>query len=67
METALARVRAAFGARYPLLIGSRRVAGRDRSEIRYPADEETVIGYIATSNSEDVTEAVRVAKQAFPC
>ena len=66
MDRSLDEVRAAFGARYPLLMGDERVDSRPLDEVRYPADPSVLLGTVAQGGSEDVERAVAIAASAFP-
>ncbi len=66
MLAALAKVRRGFGARHPLLIGGREVVDRPQAAVRYPADPDVVIGYVAQATPEDAGTAVSRARAAFP-
>ena len=64
MRAAINARRAAFGGKYPLLIGEREVSDRQMAPVTYPADQ-TVIGLVAQGTRDDVEAAVAVARGAF--
>jgi len=65
MQAAINARRAAFGRKYPLLIGEREVSDRQMAPVTYPADQ-SVIGLMARGTGDDVEAAVAVARDAFP-
>jgi RHH-type proline utilization regulon transcriptional repressor/proline dehydrogenase/delta 1-pyrroline-5-carboxylate dehydrogenase len=66
MTQALDARRSRFGREYPLLVGDREVARREQSAVTYPAEPETMIGFVAQANREDVEAAVSEARRAYP-
>lgn len=65
MQRALARVRASFPLRQPLLLGGQRASGREENEVRYPADPSLLLGRVARASAEDADRAVASARGAF--
>jgi len=66
MERALADVRRTFGRHHPLLIGGRKVETADVITSLNPAAPDEVVGTTASAGLDEASEALRVARQAFP-
>jgi 1-pyrroline-5-carboxylate dehydrogenase len=65
-DEALGRVRSDLGARHPHRIDGREVDGEGESLDRSPIDTRVVIGRFPTGTPEEVDQAVRAARAAFP-
>ena len=66
MQAAIETRRGRFGAHFPLLIGDQEVKGRAEARVKYPADPETTVGFVAQATRDDVDAAVTVARSAYP-
>ena len=64
-EAALAKVRGAMGATYPLWIAGHERATADTFEVRSPIDREWLLGRFAKGSGEDVRAAVSASRSAF--
>jgi 1-pyrroline-5-carboxylate dehydrogenase len=65
MQAALSRARAAFGRRYPVVIGGRAVATPEWIESRNPARPSEVVGSVGSASREQALDAVEAAAVAF--
>src|SRR5215212_3882295 len=66
MMAALAAERAAFGRRYPLLIGGEQVRTTDELVSVNPAHPSEVVGRTASATLAEAECAVEAANRAFP-
>lgn len=70
MQDALARIRAAFGGTYPLVIGGKTVYAEDEAETGWitshnPSRPWEVVGRVPRARPEHAIQAVDAARQAF--
>ncbi len=65
-DEAVAKARAAFGAKHPHRIDGAEVTSERWFEDRSPADTRVVIGHFPIGTAEDVDRAVSAAKRSFP-
>ncbi len=65
-RAALARVSGSLGRRHPLVIGGRRITGREWIASTNPARPAQVIGHWARATIADAEAAVAAARAAFP-
>jgi len=65
MTTALKKVHAEFGRRYPLLIGGREVFTEQEVISRNPADLSEVVGSVARASRAEADIAIEEAKKAW--
>src|SRR5688572_22410956 len=63
-EAALAKVRNAMGATYPLWIAGHERPTADTFEVRSPIDQEWLLGLFAKGSVEDVRAAVNACRSA---
>ena len=65
-ETALGRVKAGLGKRYPMWIGGAARDAAESFEARSPIDRDWLLGRFAKGMREDALDAVQAARDAFP-
>ncbi len=65
MRQALAKVRANFGATYPLIIGGKEVRTGKILDSYNPANPAEIVGRVCQAGLKETQEAVAVAKKAF--
>jgi 1-pyrroline-5-carboxylate dehydrogenase len=66
LDRAIDLVHASFGRSYPLLVGGREVRAASEFEDRSPIDTRVLLGTFQNASREQVADAIRAAKQAFP-
>ena len=65
MRAALARVKARFGERYPLVIDGKRIETEKKIRSINPANPDEVVGLISSASKEQALEAIEAATAAF--
>ncbi len=65
MTDAIDRVRSAFGATYPIVIGGKRITTKETFQSKNPADPAECVGNFSKATLEHVSEAVAAAEKAF--
>ena len=65
MDAALAKVRAGFGTRYPLVIGGRKITDGDTEPSIDPAHPAEVVGRVVQCTRDLALEAIAVADRTF--
>jgi len=65
-DAALERARADLGRTYPMLIGSEERIGEKTFEDRSPIDSDIVVAKFPVGTREDVRDAIKAARDAYP-
>jgi len=65
-DAALERARADLGRTYPMLIGSEERVGQKTFEDRSPIDADIVVARFPVGTREDVRDAIKAARAAYP-
>ncbi len=65
MKDALNKVESLLGAEYDLIIGGKRVKGKEKIRSIDPSNPDNIVGYVAKASSEQAEEAIRVAAETF--
>lgn len=65
-ENALTRVPGELGKHHPLYIDGESVRDSQEFPVYSPVDGETLIGFFQSADTEDINNAVKAAKSAFP-
>jgi 1-pyrroline-5-carboxylate dehydrogenase len=65
MKAALAKVKAEFGKKYPLILGGKEVDTEDRLNTYDPAEPSTLIGSFAKAGREEAEIAIQAATATF--
>jgi 1-pyrroline-5-carboxylate dehydrogenase len=66
LDDAIARATSSFGRSYPLMIGGREVRASSEFDDRSPIDTRMLLGTFQSASRQQVSDAIRAAKAAFP-
>ncbi|MBI1851973.1 MAG: L-glutamate gamma-semialdehyde dehydrogenase [Planctomycetes bacterium] len=65
MESAIERVHAQLGQRYPLVIGNEKRLSTDFFPSRNPADPDEIVGHFSKGEKADAVKSIEVAAKSF--
>src|SRR5579885_3084803 len=66
LDTAIERVKSAFGKSYPMVINGREVKAAGEFDDRSPIDTRILLGTFQSGGRQEVRDAIAAAKAAFP-